>query len=66
VPSTEQHAGGTGAEIAVAPFGQELTIGHADQYPCAVLALTCSAGGERWERLWRIACIFGKLNRELS
>ena len=40
VPGTEQHAGGTSAEIAVAPFGQELTIGHADQYPCAVLVLT--------------------------
>src|ERR1700678_2736888 len=39
VPSPEQHAGGTGTEIAVAPFGQELIIGHTGQYLVPVLWL---------------------------
>ena len=39
VPSTEQHAGRTSTEIAVAPFGQELIIGHAGQYAVPVLWL---------------------------
>jgi hypothetical protein len=33
VPGAEQHAGGTGPEMAVAPVNEEGIIQHGDQYP---------------------------------
>jgi len=78
VPGTEQHAGGTSTEIAVAPFGQELIIGHADQYPFPVLWLSVTtvagqrdSGGTASNRRrtmetlrLQIAHTFGKIQNE--